>query len=70
LKTHRPFSSVEEALQDNQDIVSESEIIETRTDRVMVADTDDGKKIQAHIEDLQQLLYLYRCGTILPKKES
>ena len=70
LKTHRPFSSVEEALQDNQDIVSESEIIETRTDRVMVADTDDGKKIQAHIEDLQQLLYLYRCGTILPKKEA
>ena len=68
LKTHRPFCSVEEALRENQDIISESEILETRKHRVMVADTDDGKKIQALIKDLQELLYLYRCGTIRPPK--
>ena len=68
LKTHRPFCSVEEALKENQDIVSESEIIETRKDRVMVADTDDGAKIKRDIGDLQELLYLYRCGTIRPQK--
>ena len=68
LKTHRPFCSVEEALKENQDIISESEIIETRKDRVMVADTDDGAKIKRDIEDLQELLYLYRCGTIRPQK--
>ncbi|MBQ3284174.1 MAG: fructose-1,6-bisphosphatase [Ruminococcus sp.] len=68
LKTHRPFCSVEEALKENQDIISESEIIETRKDRMMVADTDDGAEIKRHIGDLQELLYLYRCGTIRPQK--
>ena len=68
LKTHRPFCSVEEALRENQDIISESEILETRRHRVMVADTDDGAKIQSLIKDLQELLYHYRCGTIRPPK--
>ena len=68
LKTHRPFRSVEEALKENYDIVSESEIVETRSQRAMVADTDDGAKLQADMEDLRQLLYLYRCGEIRPQK--
>ena len=34
----------------------------------MVADTDIGLKIKADIDDLQQLLYLYRSGDIsIPK---
>jgi fructose-1,6-bisphosphatase-3 len=69
LKVHQPFSSVEEALRENQDILSESEIVETQQKRVMVADTDDGEKIKADIDDLQQLLYLYRSGVIRPSKE-
>ena len=69
LKAHRPFDSVEEALRQNHDIGSQSQIVETEGRRVMVADTDDGVKIKADIEDLQHLLYLYRSGEIRPKKD-
>ena len=68
LKAHHPFRSVEEALRENRDIISDSEIVETAKHRVMVADTDDGGKIKEEIEDLQHLLYLYRSGEIRQKK--
>ena len=64
----RRESSVEEALRENHDIVSESEIVETQHHRVMVEDTDDGARIKEDIEDLQHLLYLYRSGAIRPPK--
>ena len=68
LKAHHPFLSVEEALRENHDIISDSEIVETAKHRVMVADTDNGAQIKEAIEDLQHLLYLYRSGEIRPQK--
>ena len=68
LKAHHPFRSVEEALRENHDIISDSEIVETAPHRVMVADTDDGEKIKENIESLQDLLYRYRSGEIRQKK--
>ncbi len=64
LKSHRPFTSVEEALKYNKDIESESSVVETEVSRVMVKDTDIGKKIKEDIEDLETLLECYRSGEI------
>lgn len=67
LKAHRPFRSVEEAVRDNSDIHSSSEIVETEQRRVMVYATDDGEQLQAELADLAQLLDMYRTGALLPK---
>ncbi len=64
IKAHQPFESVYKALRENKDIESSSEMIETENSRVMVRNTDNGKKILADIEDLKQLLYAYRNGEI------
>lgn len=64
IKSHQPFESVYEALKENKDIRSSSKTIETENHRVMVKDTDVGKQIQSEIDDLQQLLEVYRSGDI------
>lgn len=63
LKAHTPFESVSSALQSNKDIHSDSEIVETESSRVMVMDTDIGEKIKGEINDLRELLELYRTRT-------
>ena len=57
---------VKKALQENKDIASESQIVETEKTRVLVKDTDVGKKIMAYISDLEELMQEYRNGTIEP----
>ena len=64
LKAHHPFTTVEEALTENLDILSDSEIVETEKRRVMVADTDGGAGIREQIDDLYILLGMYRSGAI------
>ena len=64
LKAHEPFESVEKAVRENSDIHSSSEIVETERRRVMVADTDEGERIKSEIDDLYELLELYRTGVI------
>ena len=68
LKAHMPFESIDEALRENRDICSSSEIVETEQRRVMVYATDDGDLIQKDIADLCMLLDFYRRGTIVPKE--
>ncbi len=58
LKAHKPFESVDQALKSNKDIHSKSEIIETEPKRVMVAGTDNGRRIEKEIADLRELLEL------------
>ena len=64
LKAHRPFRSPDEALRDNFDIHSDSEIVETERRRMMVADTDIGESLRSEIADLRRLLEHYRSGRI------
>ena len=66
INAHHPFESVKKALQENKDIASESQIVETEKTRVLVKDTDVGKKIMAYISDLEELMQEYRNGTIEP----
>ena len=62
IKSHQPFKSVYAALTENKDIESKSELVETESERLMVRNTDNGKKIKEDIEGLKMLLRAYRSG--------
>ena len=64
IKSHQPFQSVYAALTENKDIESKSELVETEKERLMVRDTDSGKKIKEDIEALKMLLRAYREGEL------
>lgn len=59
LKEHKPFESIHQALDNNEDIESTSFTVETEADRVMVRNTDIGEKLQEEIQDLKKLLDSY-----------
>ena len=65
IKSHQPFQSVYAALTENKDIESKSELVETEMERLMVRDTDSGKKIKEDIDGLKMLLQAYRNGDFL-----
>lgn len=64
LVQHEPFTSTEDAILRGTDIKSTTQIVEMSSRRMLVADTDKGKEINAQIDDLQELLYAYRHGFI------
>lgn len=64
LVQHEPFTNVEDAVREGRDIKSNMQIVEHIGHRLLVADTDRGKELQAQIEDLRELLYAYRHGFI------
>ena len=59
IKAHHPFESVYKALRENKDIDSESMIVDTEENRILVKDTDNGRRIQEQIDDLKQLKKWY-----------
>lgn len=64
LAAHQPFESTEKAIDEGQDIHSQTEVLEHNKKRIRVCSTDDGKRIQQKIDDLDMLLDAYRAGTI------
>ena len=64
IKSHMPFESVERVLSENIDIESRANQFEIEPYRVMVGDSDIGKRLAAQIEDLNELLTAYRDGVI------
>ena len=69
LKAHRPFRTIDEALRENRDIHSDSEIVETEQQRMMVGDTDSGAVLRSQIDDLYRLLGMYRSGAISAREQ-
>lgn len=67
LKAHKPFDSLDNALEDNSDIKSEISLLEGFEQRMMIEKTDDGIKILRNIEMLKELLKAYREGRIQEK---
>ena len=67
IKAHYPFKSIADVLAHNADIDSVTTQVEMEDKRVMIADTDIGKKIQSQIDGLEMLLAAYRDGIILEK---
>lgn len=60
LMSHQPFKGKEDVLQSNGDLQSRSEVVATAPKRVMVMDTDNGRKIRGQIADLEELVRIYR----------
>ena len=66
LVSHGPFSSISNAVKENSDILSTSDIFEVSTKRMRVSDTDIGCELQSQITVLNLLLDAYRTG-VLPE---
>ena len=64
LAAHHPFESVQKAVEEERNIASTTQILESNFDRIRVVDTDVGREIQKKIDDLQSLLAAYRSGLI------
>lgn len=64
IKAHQPFESIEAALKNDHDIISSSQLIETEKNRIMVKDTDNGKRLIEEIDDLYELLELRRQSAL------
>lgn len=65
LAIHQPFTSREDAIVNETDILDTKRVVDRELDRMNVADTDNGKKLQEQSDDLKQLLQAYRRGDIV-----
>ena len=61
---HQPFSSKYDAIHKNDDIENESDIFEKIDHRMKVSETDEGRELQAQVDDLMLLLNAYRTGAV------
>ena len=65
LVAHQPFAGREEAIRKNWDITSTSQIFDRLERRATIHDTDNGRRMQAQVDDLLDLLRAYRSGAIV-----
>ena len=64
LVQHEPFESRQRAIEEGKDIISDTKLVEFVEKRKLVRDTDIGVELQAQIDDLKQLVEVYRNGRI------
>lgn len=64
LSQNKPFESVEKAIKEEKDIISEIVIKKTGIVRKTVGDTDIGSRLKEEIEDLSELLKFYESGQL------
>ena len=67
LVSHQPFTSVENAMINEIDIVSTRRIVDKELERKTVRETDVGRRLTSQVKDLQQLLEAYQEGEIVEK---
>ncbi|UJF16566.1 fructose-1,6-bisphosphatase [Jeotgalibaca sp. MA1X17-3] len=67
LVSHQPFTSVENAMINEIDIVSTRRIVDKELERKTVRETDVGRRLTRQVKDLQQLLEAYQEGEIVEK---
>ncbi len=67
ITSHEPFAGVNNAIKNNTDILSTTNIFETADSRIKVEQTDIGQEIKRNIEDLKLLLAAYTLGIINEK---
>ena len=63
--SHKPFSGKREAIRENRDIASTSEVFERMETRVKISGTDIGSELQQQVDDLKALLRAYKMGEVL-----
>ena len=66
---HQPFAGKANALRRNDDIENESEIFEEMDHRMKVWETDEGRDLQARMDDLLLLLDAYRSGAVAERRD-
>ena len=64
LSAHEPFDFSDSAVRDELDIVSHQEAVEYADRRILVGDTDYGKRMMSRIEELKELIHAYQSGEI------
>ncbi|MCO5189507.1 MAG: fructose-1,6-bisphosphatase [Anaerolineae bacterium] len=64
LSSHEPFESQRNAIEEEVDIDSKTFVLESNYQRIRVRDTDAGRDMKRRIDELQQLLQVYRRGII------
>ena len=64
LSAHEAFESVERAIKDEKDMYSTLDTIDFAPSRLLVEDTDMGKRIQRKIDALHALVDAYRKGIV------
>jgi len=68
LVQHEPFTSTQNAIVQETDIKSTTQIIEMSAHRMLVADTDKGRELKTQVADLKELLYAYRHGILKERR--
>lgn len=64
ISAHEAFKGVQNAIENNADILSDTVIFEQATDKIRVKDTDTGYTLSEKIGDLTRLLECYETGVI------
>ena len=69
LSAHEPFDFSDSAVRDELDIVSHQEAVEYMDNRILVGDTDYGKRMMIRIDELKELIRAYQSGEIAERDE-
>ena len=64
LVAHQPFTSREDAIRNESDIVSTRRVVDRELERRKIEETDVGRKLIEQIGVLKELLKEYRDGSI------
>ena len=67
--SHQPFAGRREAILRNHDIANDFYLFENMESRIKVAETDNGRELQARINTLLRLLDAYRSGAVTENHE-
>ncbi len=64
LVEHEPFLSRQEAIENENDIISKNYLIEQRTEQILIGDTELGDELREQITNLKRLIYAYNEGLV------
>lgn len=66
---HEPFTSLEDAIQNNEDIHYSIDLQEPSKRRITIAHTDKGIELKKQIENLKLLISCYDSGLLCENKD-
>lgn len=66
----RKLCALTNAIRENVDISSSSEVFERMEKRIKIAETDVGAQLQKQVDDLKALLRAYRMGAVTEDHKS
>jgi fructose-1,6-bisphosphatase-3 len=66
LASHKPFKSIEEAIEDSHEIISVIQLVD-KAERKKVKDTETGELLIKNLKELRILLKMYRSGNFTSK---